>query len=190
MEVCENRCLLGRPFLGLFSREYLLLIPVQICIGWLLFLLFSETFVLVSQKTKSYFFLGLSIVFQLSYIPILSEYHPKVLDLKKLYFEKGEKEEDEIEYELQHEFQSTVIASHGMTIGFLGGMFMAAVGAGLFLFFGSNGLRYTMLAIALWWVAFFVPTMLWVNKRPGPQLPQSTNFFFFAWKNRILSKCF
>lgn len=122
--------------------------------------------------------LGSSFVVLNSFLPLLAANHPSVQDTsKKGRTGVGETiPADGCSTELQI---STTISSNAVGLGYAAAVFVQVLGIGILAItkklFGDSisstlPLRLILLLAGLWWLAFMVPTAMWLRKRPGPPL--------------------
>lgn len=123
--------------------------------------------------------LGSSFVVLNSFLPLLAMNHPDAQNFAK----------DDLDGEVDPKSQSpelrisTAISSKAVGLGYAAAIFVQLIGIGILVMmkklFGnaiSSTLPFRMILLlaGLWWLAFMVPTALWLRERPGPPL-QSLN---------------
>lgn len=93
---------------------------------------------------------------------------------------------------------STKISSYGIGIGYTAAVIVQTLAIGILLLTGhlSNsstlGLRLVLLFIGVWWLAFTIPSALWLRPRPGPPMPFTSagkqrrswiSYVSYAWRS-------
>ncbi|KAJ3395732.1 Autophagy protein 22 [Lobulomyces angularis] len=122
--------------------------------------------------------LGSASVFYNSYLPIITEATPELIEYKKI-------ESDSIKIEEKAESISNYYSIYASGLGMLGGAIAALLGAGLIAFLKSPLSYYVNMALSgVWWAVFSIYTAKYLKNRQGkPPLPKGTNSFIYSWKN-------
>lgn len=142
--------------------------------------------------------LGSSFVVLNSFLPLLAANHPDAQAIAK---------EDDFNDEMAGKTQSpelqisTKISSKAIGLGYAAAILVQVIGIGILMImkklFGDRipstlPFRVILFIAGLWWLAFMIPTALWLRKRPGPPLrtlsPRAQGRFWtvlfaikFAW---------
>lgn len=117
--------------------------------------------------------LGCSFVVLNSFLPLLAANHPSAHDFRKEHVRsKSMNERNELQI-------STDISSKAVGLGYAAAILVQVLSIGVLVMmkklFGDSisttlPLRLTLFLAGLWWLAFMVPTALWLRERPGPTL--------------------
>ena len=146
---------------------------------------------------------GASFVLLNSFLPLLVRYHPTVRSSASHHADDGcdTAEEDcnvdeSTDTLLEHSrhsrmrpfgtpavsselLLSTNISSNGIGFGYIAAVIVQLIAIAIILFIQTVSrsttvaLRIVLLFIGAWWLAFTIPTALWLRPRPGPPIPFS-----------------
>lgn len=93
---------------------------------------------------------------------------------------------------------STKISSYGIGIGYIAAVIVQSLSIGILLITNwlssssTLGLRLVLLFVGSWWVAFTIPSALWLRPRPGPPMPFTAagkqrrnwiSYVSYAWRS-------
>eukprot|EP00163_Fabomonas_tropica_P034047 TRINITY_DN9284_c0_g5_i1.p1 TRINITY_DN9284_c0_g5~~TRINITY_DN9284_c0_g5_i1.p1 ORF type:complete len:612 (-),score=126.14 TRINITY_DN9284_c0_g5_i1:103-1938(-) len=126
-------------------------------------------------------FFGTSIVFYNSYLPVLIDTHPDVIEFE----EEHHMTPDAAALEELKESLSNTVSTHGFASGYAAGTLLLIVSVAILFITGTDdltGIRVCIFISGVWWAVFTIPTLLWIRARPGPPLPDHENYFLFSWK--------
>ena len=151
-------------------------------------------------------FYGTASVFYNAYLPLLVQNHPKYLkeaaeitsrdrsrspthELKShRYFTPQQRKLHKVGEKL-----TSFISTMGIAAGYCAGIIVILAVILFFQIFGTEG-RSIQICIAicgLWWLGFSSISFLHLKSRPGPPLPEGSNYLSFSWKKlgNTLHKC-
>ncbi|KAK8803862.1 hypothetical protein WA158_001556 [Blastocystis sp. Blastoise] len=151
-------CLL---FFTLFGSIVSLLLPLMNSASWWL----GGIITVVSTLC-----FGLSLVFYNSYLPVLSQSHPRVRDAMK-------EDKEPINTKIQDEMSGT-----GFIMGYISGVLILILCVPIVYFFSVSGYIWSCSLSGLWWLLFSIPTFLYLKKRPGPDLPKGEHYITYNFK--------
>lgn len=143
-------------------------------------------------------FYGLSVVAYNAFLPVLVDAHERLCAVSD-----GDSSADEVEkFRVEHESE---VSSKGYIYGYIGQIVGMVLGGGLY-FVGTKTLdveddykrkslaiRIAVTFVALWWMLWTIPSLLWLKNRPSPPMPiESRNplrGIQFAWLRIWSSLC-
>lgn len=150
-------------------------------------------------------FYGTSSVFYNAYLPLLVQNHAKYLEAVTSNSPIGEAQN--VTNSQKHRFftpqqrklhkvsekLSSFISTMGIASGYCAGIVVILSVILYFQMFGTEG-RSIQICIAvcgLWWFIFSSISLWNLKYRPGPPLPEGSNYFSFSWKKlgKTLKKC-
>lgn len=148
-------------------------------------------------------FYGTASVFYNAYLPLLVQNHPKYLeaennllnqntkpatDSTSRYFSPQQKRLHKIGEKL-----SSFISTMGIASGYCAGIFVILSVIFYFEIIGTEGrsMQICIAACGVWWLIFSSVSLFYLKYRPGPPLPEGSNYLSFSWKKlgKTLQKC-
>jgi UMF1 family MFS transporter len=123
---------------------------------------------------------GTALVFYNSFLPILVDHHPKLVN----YLSKPDTHPESEEAIKLSEEVSNFISTRGLGLGYAGGVtFLLIVLAVLNFVNGEPTMMRIFIALSgVWWFVFSLFSMKYLKARPGPELPKGENYILFSWK--------
>lgn len=121
---------------------------------------------------------GASYVFYYAYIPTLTRYHPQVLEAER-------SKDPQVILKITEKI-SNGISSHGMALGYMAGVALLIVCAGIVAASEKDMVLYSMQIgcglSSLWWLIFSYIPYRNLQSRPGPPLPPGESYIWYSWK--------
>lgn len=153
-------------------------------------------------------FYGTASVFYNAYLPLLVQNHPKYVEAESnLHNEdtaatnvNNEKSEMSRFFTPQQrrlhkigEKLSSFISTMGIAAGYCAGIIVILSVILYFYLIGTEGrsLQICIAACGIWWLVFSSASLYYLKYRPGPPLPENSNYLLFSWKKlgKTLQKC-
>jgi MFS transporter, UMF1 family len=153
-------------------------------------------------------FYGTASVFYNAYLPLLVQNHPKYLEAATSNATIKEMATDSTNESSQnHRFftpqqrklhktgekLSSFISTMGIAAGYSAGIIVILLVIFYFTMLGTEGLSIQIcIAICgIWWFIFSAISLWNLKYRPGPELPEGSNYLSFSWKKlgKTLKKC-
>jgi len=115
-------------------------------------------------------FFGLSVVFYNAFLPLLVDAHPEVRKLKLLDSENERKIREHVENEM---------STKGFMAGYAGSLLLIIVSVIIAFMMSDGGTvteRVCIFIAGLWWLAFSIVPVMYLEPRPGPPLEDGETF--------------
>lgn len=146
-------------------------------------------------------FYGTASVFYNAYLPLLVQNHPKYLEAatsnapirENAYETNRFFTPQQRKLHKTGEKLSSFISTMGIAAGYSAGIIVILSVILYFKMFGTEGLSIQICIgiCGLWWLVFSAISLWYLKYRPGPELPEGSNYLSFSWKKlgKTLKKC-
>lgn len=151
-------------------------------------------------------FYGTASVFYNAYLPLLVQNHPKYLEAATMRDPQESTVNDQPQTQTHRFFTaqqrklhkvgeklSSFISTMGIAAGYCAGILVILAVILYFQIFGTEGrsIQICIAACGIWWLFFSSLSFWYLKYRPGPPLPEGSNYFSFSWKKlgKTLQKC-